>query len=124
MDTGAVHQLTVGNRHLATDERGIGLRATWHLDRGFVNLSLWRDDRCVETFHLAPVEAGHLVSFLVGGLANTVRKPIHDSQLAAAPVPPERNQQHTGTTLLSHSWGTLRRDLADTLERAALRLRP
>ena len=68
MESGAVHQLPTG-RHLAIDERGIGLRLTWRLDHGFVNLSLWRQDRCVETFHLDPQAAADLVSFLVHGLA-------------------------------------------------------
>ena len=75
---GEVHQLPVG-RALFVDERGMGLRATWHLDRGIVNLSVWRDDRCVETFWLSVTDAGNLVQFLVGGLteatAQLVRTP-------------------------------------------------
>jgi hypothetical protein len=60
-DTGRVEMaaicgLPVAGRHIALDERAIGLRATWHLDRGFVNLSLRRDQSCVETFHLTPEE--------------------------------------------------------------------
>ncbi len=62
MDTGAVVELPVRPRHIALDERGVGLRATWHEDRGFVNVSLWSGDRCVQTFHLSPVEAGRLVA--------------------------------------------------------------
>jgi hypothetical protein len=69
VESGVVRELPVG-RHLAIDERGIGLRATWRLDRGFVNLSLWREDRCVETFHLTPDDAAELVAFLVHGLAD------------------------------------------------------
>ncbi len=61
--------LPVG-RHLAVDERGIGLRATWRLDRGFVNLSLWRGNACVETFHMTPAAAAELIAFLAGGLAD------------------------------------------------------
>jgi hypothetical protein len=57
-------------RHVDIDERGVGLRLSWHLDHGFVNLSLWRDDRCVETFHLSPGAAAEVVSFLVRGLAD------------------------------------------------------
>ena len=75
MDSGAVHHLPVRPRHLALDERGVGLRATWHADRGFVNLSLWSGDRCVQTFHLAPAEAGRLVGFLTGVLVDAVREP-------------------------------------------------
>lgn len=62
-----VRRLPVG-RLLAVDERGVGLRATWHLDRGFLNLSLWRDDVCVETFHLDPRDATRLAAFIADGL--------------------------------------------------------
>ena len=63
------YELPVG-RHLAVDERGVGLRATWRLDQGLINLSLWRDGRCVETFHLTPAAAAELVGFLAKGLAD------------------------------------------------------
>jgi hypothetical protein len=70
-----VRQLPVG-RILAVDERGIGLRATWHLERGFINLSMWRDDTCVETFHLTPTDAARLVGFLTSGLADVTTEAI------------------------------------------------
>jgi len=69
MELAAQQQLPVG-RHLAVDERGVLLRATWRLDHGFINLSLWRDDVCVETFHLTPAAAAELISFLASGLAD------------------------------------------------------
>ena len=56
-------------RHLAVDEQGVGLRMTWRLNQGFINLSLWREDTCVETFHLRPADAAEVVAFLVRGLA-------------------------------------------------------
>jgi len=31
-------------------------------------VSLWRNDTCVETFHLAPNEAARLVAFIADGL--------------------------------------------------------
>ena len=70
-----IRQLPVG-RLLAIDERGVGLRATWHLDRGFLNVSLWRDDVCVETFHLAPNEAARLATFLADGLFDAAEHAI------------------------------------------------
>ena len=94
-------------RHLAIDERGIGLRATWRLERGFVNLSLWRHDVCVETFRLTPAEASRLIAFLVEGLARAVPEP--PAPLAAAPAPPEAPGY--------------RDRLADALERTAAKLR-
>ena len=66
---GEVRQLPVG-RALFVDERGVGLRATWHPERGIVNVSIWRDDRCTETFWLSLADAGRLASFLVTGLAH------------------------------------------------------
>ena len=66
---GEVRQLPVG-RALFMDERGLGLRATWHPERGIVNLSVWREDRCVETFWLSIADAGRLATFLVEGLAD------------------------------------------------------
>ena len=59
----------------AIDERGVGLRATWRLEQGFINLSVWRDDVCVETFHLTPGDAARLVTFFVDGLAEATTSP-------------------------------------------------
>jgi hypothetical protein len=82
-----IRHLPVG-RILAVDDRGIGLRATWHLERGFINMSLWREDVCVETFHLTPTDAAKLVSFLVTGLAEVVEQPAPEPTIEAAPPLP------------------------------------
>jgi hypothetical protein len=74
---GEVRQLPAG-RALFVDERGMGLRATWHPERGIVNLSVWRDDRCVETFWLSMADAGRLASFLVTGLAEVATEALED----------------------------------------------
>ena len=74
---GEVRQLPVG-RALFVDERGVGLRATWHPERGIVNLSVWRDDRCVETFWLSIGDAGRLATFLVAGLADAATLATED----------------------------------------------
>jgi hypothetical protein len=102
----APFELPTRIRHLAIDERGIGLRATWRLERGFVNLSLWRHDRCVETFRLTPAEASRLVRFIVEGLARAVPEPV-----AAAPPAPAATAAR------------YRLRLAEALERAAAQLR-
>ncbi|MGE3621033.1 MAG: hypothetical protein AB7L84_11285 [Acidimicrobiia bacterium] len=87
----------VRGRFLALDERGVGLRATWRPDRGFVNLSLWRGDRCVETFHLRPEDVGELVSFLVSRLASAVPAPPPPLRVVdpdeTAPPPPSRTRR-------------------------------
>lgn len=84
-----VRHLPVG-RILAVDERGIGLRCTWHLERGFINLSLWREDVCVETFHLTPSAAAQLMSFLATGFAEAIEAPEPETSPAPAPAPPSR----------------------------------
>lgn len=112
METGAVYELPVG-RHFSIDERGVALRATWHLDQGFVNVSLWRDDRCSETFHLAPAEAAELVSFLVTGLAGAAgaTSAMASERLRVVPPPPPLTTR-------------LRLRLSDALDEVAARLRP
>jgi len=114
MDSGAVRQLPVLPRHFALDERGVGLRATWHAEHGFVNLSLWSDDHCVQTFHLTPAEAGRLVGFLAGVLAGAVPEPAPPRRPALASVP-----EVPATSRI----GSLRRDVAELLDTAARRLR-
>ena len=113
-DTGPVaavapFELPTRIRHLALDERGIGLRATWRFELGFVNLSLWRHDVCVETFRLTPAEASRLIGFLVEGLARAVPEPQPPPALATAPSPPDVPRY--------------RRRLAEALESAASQLR-
>ena len=100
-------------RHMAVDERGVGLRATMRLERGFVNLSLWNKDVCAQTFHLTPAEAARLVGFLVDGLARAVPEPA-PPPLAVAPPPSERP---------SDPPAGYRRRLAEALEHAATQLR-
>jgi hypothetical protein len=91
VESGVAYELPVG-RHLAMDDRGIGLRATWRLDHGFINLSLWRDGECVETFHLTPAAAAELVGFLAKGLADatTVATMAHLEAIDAARRPEPR----------------------------------
>jgi hypothetical protein len=62
-------------RALFSDERGTGLRATWHPERDLAVLSLWRDDVCVGTFRLTRADAARLVAFLHDHLAVAVAAP-------------------------------------------------
>ncbi len=105
----APFELPTRTRHLAVDERGIGLRATMRLERGFVNLSLWNKDVCAQTFHLTPAEASRLVGFLVEGLARAVPEPEPEPLTVAV--------QRAGTP------AGYRQRLADVLEQAAAQLR-
>lgn len=88
MDSGDLPEIL--GRHIVLDDRGIGLRATWRPAHGFVNVSLWRDDRCVETFHLTPKAASELVAFLVSGLAASVPSPTRPSLRVVPPARPRR----------------------------------
>jgi hypothetical protein len=62
-------------RFLSLDDRGVGLRASWRPAHGFVNISLWRGDRCVEAFHLRPEEVARLTAFLATSLTDLVATP-------------------------------------------------
>ena len=106
----APFELPTRTRHLAVDERGVGLRATLRLERGFVNLSLWNKDVCAQTFHLTPAEASRLVAFLVEGLARAVPEP-EPAPLTVATAP------H------AHAPAGYRQRLADVLEQEAAQLR-
>ena len=103
-------------RHFVVDDEGRGLRATWRPDRGFVNLSIWREQRCVETFHLTPTHAGQMIGFLARALT------------AAVPPPPERHLRvaaggETGTRRPSGLSASLRRSVARRLDRVVQHLR-
>jgi hypothetical protein len=70
---GEVHQLPSIGKELFIDEDDTALRASWHLDQGLVNFSVWRGDTCTETFPLSVDDASRLVAFLVDGLATAAR---------------------------------------------------
>ena len=107
----APFELPTRTRHLAIDERGIGLRATWRLEQGFVNLSLWRHDVCVETFRLTPAEASRLIAFLVEGLARAVPDPEPPAPALAAPAarPPASRYRLRVAEALERTAAQLRR---------------
>jgi hypothetical protein len=84
-----VHTLPTGRAFFA-DQRGVVLRATWHLDRGFLNLSIWDGAACVATFQLQIRDVPRLVSFLADGLGTAAGEALEwgRARLAAAPPPP------------------------------------
>lgn len=104
---------------MALDERGIGLRATWHPARGFINVSLWRDDRCVETFHLSPHASSDLTAFVVRTLASSIPGPTQ-SRLR---VVRDGDSSH-GHRRLRGLLPRMRRRFAHDLEAMARHLRP
>jgi len=84
-----VRTLPTGRAFFA-DQRGVVLRATWHLDRGFLNLSIWDGAACVATFQLQVRDVPRLVSFLAEGLGTAAGEALEwgRARLAAAPPPP------------------------------------
>jgi hypothetical protein len=61
------------------DERGAGLRVTWHPERDLVVLSVWQDDSCVGTFRMPVHDVPRLSGFLAAALGDWV------DQAGAAP---------------------------------------
>lgn len=120
MDAEAVPELPLG-RHLAVDDRGVGLRATWRLDQGFLNLSLWRGDVCVETFHLTPGGAAELMAFLARGLADATVIATMAAVRPIRPGPPPRRRVAPAVARIERR---VRAAVAAGLEAGASRVRP
>jgi hypothetical protein len=55
-------------RDVFLDERGAGLRVTWHPERDLVVLSVWQGDGCVGTFRLAVRDVPRLSGLLAAAL--------------------------------------------------------
>ena len=54
------------------DERGTGLRVTWHPERDLVVLSVWQDDSCVGTFRMTVQDVPRLSGLLAAALSDWV----------------------------------------------------
>ena len=120
---GAMHEQLPDllGRHIAIDERGIGLRATWRPAHGFINVSLWRDSECVETFHLAPDDAGELIAFLGRSLAMTTpRASAPGLRLVNAPEPKRESVRQSIARITTR----VRTSASDLLAATAARVRP
>ena len=52
------------------DERGTGLRVTWHPERDLVVLSVWQDDSCVGTFRMSVQDIPRLSGLLAAALGD------------------------------------------------------
>jgi len=59
-------------RDVFVDQRGAGLRATWHPEQDLVVLSLWHDDHCVGTFRMPIQDAPRLSGLLAAALDDWV----------------------------------------------------
>lgn len=58
-------------RDVVLDQRGEGraLRVTWHHEASLAVVSVWREDRCVGTVHVAAADVPTLIAVLAEGLA-------------------------------------------------------
>ena len=58
-------------RDIVLDDRGEGraLRVTWHHESANVVVSVWRQDRCSGTVHVAAEDVPALIAVLTEGLA-------------------------------------------------------
>src|SRR5215207_11379149 len=68
-------------RDMFLDERGTGLRVTWHPERDLVVLSVWQGDGCVGTFRMSVQDIPRLSGLLAAALGDWV------DQTGGAPGP-------------------------------------
>jgi hypothetical protein len=59
-------------RGMFLDERGAGLRVTWHPERDLVVLSVWHDESCVGTFRMQVQDVPRLSGLLAAALGDWV----------------------------------------------------
>jgi hypothetical protein len=83
---GEVRTPTAGRAYFI-DERDTLLRATWYVERGFVNLSIWHETVCVATFHLAFSDAVRMITYLSEGLGAAAAAGFE--QVRPLPPPPD-----------------------------------
>jgi hypothetical protein len=67
-------------RDVFLDERGVGLRVTWHPERDLVVLSVWQDDSCVGTFRMPVQDVPRLTGLLAAALGDWVDQVGGDSR--------------------------------------------
>jgi hypothetical protein len=73
-------------QEIFVDERGVGLRVTWHPEREMVVLSVWHGATCTASFRLAVADLPRLTGFL-----SSVMGDWTGEVLAARPRPPKGN---------------------------------
>lgn len=97
-----VRQDRPGRREQFLDERETVLRATWHPERGFVNLSVWRGNVCADTFHLSAAEVPRLIGLLADGMAGPTATHLDPDLPTVQRVPDLRVVDDTDAP---RSWG-------------------
>jgi hypothetical protein len=74
-------------RDVFIDQRGAGLRVTWHPERDLVVLSVWHDQSCVGTFRMPIQDVPRLSGLLAATLGDWVTRVGDQPQPAPGPVP-------------------------------------
>jgi hypothetical protein len=71
------------------DERGTGLRVTWHPERDLVVLSVWQGDHCIGTFRMLVQDVPRLSGLLAAALGDWVDQagPVVGAGAGAGPEP-------------------------------------
>jgi hypothetical protein len=72
-------------RDLFLDERGAGLRVTWHPERDLVVLSVWQGESCVGTFRMLVQDVPRLSGLLAAALGDWVDQSGPTPGTAAGP---------------------------------------
>jgi hypothetical protein len=81
------------------DERGTGLRVTWHPERDLVVLSVWQDDSCVGTFRMSVQDVPRLSGLLAAALGDRVDQtgPFPETSSASGPSSASGTSSALGT---------------------------
>jgi hypothetical protein len=109
------------------DERGTGLRVTWHPERDLVVLSVWQGDGCVGTFRMSVQDVPRLSGLLAAALGDWVDQAADPgSAVPALDVYLDRDPQAArdpGGGLVGGGRGGLSVQRRIRLSRAVLKLR-
>ena len=68
------------------DERGVGLRATWHPDSETCTLSIWHGERCAASFRLPVRDVPDMAGFLTSVMSDWALD-VHAERAVREPVP-------------------------------------
>jgi hypothetical protein len=80
-------------RDVFIDQRGAGLRVTWHPEQDLVVLSLWHDDSCVGTFRMPVQDLPRLSGLLAAALGDHLAPAAGSAPPRLAGEPPNLSVQ-------------------------------
>jgi hypothetical protein len=80
-------------RDVFIDQRGAGLRVTWHPEQDLVVLSLWHDASCVGTFRMPVQDLPRLSGLLAAALSDHLTREPGSAPPRIAGEPPNLSVQ-------------------------------